>query len=320
MVSPANDSSPPAAAAMREALQRADDILANSRPVLSQLLVAPDLSMFSDEIVARIRGMAHDLVRQLLRAQTEAAGSGGNQPFAREYQTGLVERLLDNAELVDHFHGLAMEWQLIRKMEAQAGQDPVLSALLQQLIASEVDAVASTAMTALSAQARYVQYQRRMELPLVELPADLFHTALLEWREYSNGPTSDTMIRAEAKLRNAYDEGATRIALFDRLIAGLDRRWSSTLDIEHSGVGLFLSILTFLSGQSRTVSALSTSESQIVRLALALRHAGLTGDEIRKQVSIIHRHRELPLDLDEIAVADAGLWLNKFGDENGHRQ
>ena len=59
------------------------------------------------------------------------------------------------------------------------GIDPVLTGLVQELIASQDSGVSALAMQALAAQSRFVQSQRRMELPLGELPGDLFHKALL---------------------------------------------------------------------------------------------------------------------------------------------
>lgn len=199
------------------------------------------------------------------------------------------------------------------RLEAQYGIDPVLSPLLQRLIASPESSQASAAMAALAAQARFAQAQRRMELPLAELPGDLFHELLLGWRAYHGTRRSDAMIRAEAKLRNAFDESGGRLALLARLVAGMGEEARAALDFEQAGVPLFLSALAQLSRQSRPMAVLSTNEQQVARLALGLRAAGLDAPAIEAQLLRLHRSAEPPRGLDAIAPADAAQMLAEAG-------
>ena len=269
--------------ALREALVEGNAALARIGPILSHLLAAPDHSLFSDEIVARIRGMCRHLAWQVLRAQAEAAGQGGHEPFAERHGEELSDHLLASPALLAHCHALAIEWQLTEKLEVQYGVDPVLSPLVQDLISSEDQNAASAAMAALTAQARFAQTQRRMELPLGELSGDLFHELLLRWRDHSGQLRSEAMIRAETRLREEFDEGAARIALLARVVAGMGADGVRALEVDQAGAALFLSALGARSGQSRIAAVLSTNHRQSTRLALGLRAAGLSAEAAEQQ-------------------------------------
>ena len=290
---------------LREALARGDAALARIGPILSHLLATPDHSLFSDEIVARIRGMCHHLAWQVLRAQAEAAGQASREAFAERHGEALAEHFFGNPALLAHCHALAIEWQLTEKLETQYGIDPVLSPLVQELIADEDSSVASAAMASLTAQARFSQSQRRMELPLSELPGDLFHELLIGWRSYSGNLRSDAMIRAEAKLREGFDEGAGRIALLARVVTGMGNKGLRALDIDRAGAALLLSALAARSGQSRVAAVLSTNHRQTARLALGLRAAGLDSADIERQVLRLDPQAEPPRGIANIAAEEA---------------
>lgn len=301
------------AAALRDALARGNAILARVGPILTHLLATPDTSLFSDELVARVRAMCHDLAWQVLRAQAEATGEAGRDAFADRHGEALAEHFFSSPQILSHCHALALEWQLAARIEAQYGIDPVLSPLLQQLIASSDSSQASAAMATLAAQARFTQSQRRMELPLAELPGDLFHDLLLGWRAYNGQRRSDAMIRAEAKLRNGYDESAGRLALLARLIAGMGEAAVEAFDIEQAGVPLFLTALAQRSRQSRAMAVLSTSEQQSARFALGLRAAGLDGAAIENQILRLHRTADPMGGLDSLSQAEAAQMLAEAG-------
>lgn len=301
------------ALALRDDLARGNAIIARVGPILSHLLATPDTSLFSDELVARVRGMCHGLAWQVLRAQAEATGEAGREAYADRHGEALAEHFFNSPQILSHCHALALEWQLATRMEAQYGIDPVLSPLLQNLIADSDTGQASAAMAALAALARFAQTQRRMELSLGELPGDLFHELLLGWRAYNGQRHSDAMIRAEAKLRNAFDESAGRLALLARLIAGMGEGALAALDIEQAGVPLFLTALAQLSRQSRALAVLSTNERQTARLALGLRAAGLGGAAIEAQVLRLHRAADAPAGLDAITPTEAGQMLAEAG-------
>lgn len=203
------------------------------------MLTTPDHSLFSDEIVARIRGMVDDLAMQVLWAQAEATGQSGREEFADRHRVALAAEFQANSRLLAHCHSLAMEWQLTERLEAQTGLDPVLSPMIQLLIASERDEVASNAMAVLAAQARFAQAQRRMELPLRELPAELVHEVLLAWRHYNGERRSDAMVRAETKMRNGFDERLGRLSQLARLITAIGDDAREALMIEDFGQRCF---------------------------------------------------------------------------------
>lgn len=273
---------------LREALARADAVLSGIEPILGHLLSVPDHSLFSDEIVARVRGMVSDLARQILRAQAAATGESGRDAFLERHGEALREHLQLQPDLLLHCHALAIEWQLTERMEMQFGFDPVLSPLLQRLIADKDSWISSGAMAALAAQARFTQTQRRMELPLDELPGDLFHRTLLTWRDYCGQNHSEAVTRAETHLRSNYDEAAGRLALLARLITALGQRAKSALVFEDAGTGLFFTALATLSAQTREQAILSSHAKQSVRLALGLRAAGLDASQVDELLLYLH--------------------------------
>ena len=300
-------------AILRDELARGNAMLLRVAPILSHLLATPDHSLFSDELVARVRGMCHDMAWQILRAQAEATGEKGRDAFADRHGEDLAEHFFSSPALLSHCHALALEWQLSSRMEQQYGFDPVLSPLLQDLIASPDASQSSAAMASLAAQARFAQAQRRMELPLAELPGDLFHEMLLAWRSFNGHRRSDAMIRAEAKLRNSYDESTNRLALLARLISGLGEAAVTALDLSNAGVALFLSALAACSGQSRSMATLATSERQVVRLALALRAAGLSRELLEAQVLRLHPQADPQPAITQMSQAEAAQLIAEAG-------
>ncbi|QPD00085.1 hypothetical protein [Qipengyuania soli] len=300
-------------AALRDELAQGNAMLARVAPILSHLLATPDHSLFSDELVARIRGMCHDMAWQILRAQAEATGEKGRDAFADRHGEDLAEHFFASPAILSHCHALALEWQLSERMEQQYGIDPVLSPLLQELIASPESSQASAAMAALATQARFAQAQRRMELPLAELPGDLFHALLLAWRTFNGQRRSDAMIRAEAKLRNGYDESTNRLALLARLVSGMADDATAALDVTGAGVALFLTALGARSGQSRGMAVLSTNEKQVLRLALGLRAAGLSREQLEVEVMRLHPQADPQRAIGEITASEAAQLLAEAG-------
>ncbi|MEC8837244.1 MAG: hypothetical protein VX719_05480, partial [Pseudomonadota bacterium] len=167
MPMPDSASSPVAADrdTLRDTLAQDNSALARIGPILLHLLATPDHSLFSDEIVARIRGMCHHLAWQVLRAQAEAAGQSERETFADRHGEALAEHFVSSPALLSQCHALALEWQLAETLEARYGIDPVLAPLVQDLIAADDNALASAAMASLTAPARFAQPQRRRELP-----------------------------------------------------------------------------------------------------------------------------------------------------------
>lgn len=297
-----------AEATLRGELAQGDALLGKIGPVLGHLLANQDHSLFSDEIVSRVRGMVEDIARQMLAAQAEASESPDPRAWADSNCAPLTAALLEDERLVAHCHALALEWQLTGRLEARNAIDPVLSPLLQALVASDDSSTASVAMAALAAQARFVQRQRRMELPLEELPADDYHRALAIWLERAQ-PDDPRAMRAEAALRGRYDESATRIGLLDRLVHAMGAGALAALSISHSGAAIFLSALAQASQQARDMAVIATNDRQLARFALSLRAGGLDSKAIEEQFFYVHPDVPLPEGLDPLRVDRARALL-----------
>lgn len=287
-------------ALVRAELARADAAAGAIAPVLRHLLVSEDHSLFGDDVIARVRGMVADLARQLC--------AGGEGDVCRRQDSAdlelLPQRLVGEGPLVSHLHALAIEWQMTERLQARRVVDPVLPPLLQALIASSSAATAEAAMKLLAAQARFGQAQRRMALPLGELPGDLFHATLLARREVIGGGAP-----AEDRLRAAYDEAGSRLGLIARLVNGMGGGAIAALSVGHAGAAIFLSALSSASGLPRDLAALALHESQAVRLGLALAAAGLGQDAITEQFLEIHAGLALPAAFDRIPPETAAALL-----------
>jgi hypothetical protein len=289
---------------LRDELEHGDIVLGTIGPVLGHLLANHDHSLFSDEIVTRVRGMVGNLASQMQQAQAEL-GEGGDVSSSGDADgEGLTAALLTESALVTHCHALAIEWQVTARLEGRNALDPVLSPLLQSLIASDDAPTAAAAMAALAAQARFAQRQRRMELPLGELPADVFHRCLALWSERSGGDVG----AAEARLRETYDEGASRLGLLSRLVHGMGAGALAALSVSHAGAAIFLTALAAASHQRRDLMVIATNDRQLARFALSMRAAGLKPKAIEEQFVYFHPDVALPEGFETLR-ADRALSL-----------
>ena len=294
---------------LRGELAEGDAAIATLGPILRHLLASDTHSLFSDEIVARVRGMFSDIARQLLIAQANAGAVEDARTLLDERQDRLAEALLGNSAMLSHAHALALEWQLAERLQARNNVDPVLSPLLQSQIASGDASIAGNAMATLAAQARFVQSQRRMELPLAELPGDLFHTALITMRAEAEGEHDELAGEAEASLRSSYDESRSRLSLLARLVTGMGGKAIEALSIDHAGASLFLTALSIGSGQDRDLSVISTNDRQLARLALALRASGLKPNAVEEQFLYLHPEFALPGGFENLRSDNAAALL-----------
>jgi hypothetical protein len=284
-------------ATLRKQLAQGDAALSAATPILQRILAHPDPGLVNDETVARVRGMLSDLARQLLQPQALAESA----PASRVAE--LVGVLAESAALLSHLHALAIEGRLADRLEAEAGIDPVLPPLLAGLIAGDDEVLAGAAMAAMSAQASFMEQQRRMALPLGELPADLFAGALDALRGLGD---SDEAVEAPAR---AYDEGRGRLTLLTRLVMRTGSNAPGVLDVERAGVGVFLTALAFASGQERGLTAVSLASDQPARLVLALRSAGLAPAAARAQFVHFHRDRSPPAEITDLRADEAAALL-----------
>lgn len=297
-----------AEAVMRAELARGDALAGNVQPVLRHLLAAHDSPLFSDEILARVRGMFADLARNLLGARSEPLVAPRSQALAYAEHELLVRALTDNRELLLHVHALAIEWFLTDRLQARMALDPVVSPLLQSLVSSEDEVMQGLAMTWLAAQARWCQTQRRMGLPFTELPGELLHSAHLALRTVLAG-SAERLASLEAAIRMHYDEGSSRLGLAARLVMGLGKDGCAALAADRAGLALFLTALSLASGQPRDVLVLSTHEPQIARFVLALQAAGLAPEEVSRQMLMLQPGVALPQGVGQIGADLAGAIL-----------
>lgn len=293
---------------MRAELSHGDAMIGTVVPIIRHLVASDDQSVFSEEIVARTRGMLEDIARQLLTAMAIVAGDGENRDHDRRAVEPLVTAIAADPAMLAHVHALALEWQLTERIHSRLGLDRVLSPLLQSLIASNDAGTAASAMNLLAAQARFAQTQRRMQLPLRELPADVLHGALAVMTDRL-GKDDEVADRAEQAISTDYDESQTRLGLMARLIMGMGGGAMAALTIDHAGVALFLTALSIANGQDRSLTTLSTNESQLARLALALAAAGMKPQVVEEQFRSLHPEVSLPSGFEVLGPDQAAAIL-----------
>lgn len=289
---------------VRSRLAQSDAIITTARPILRHLLANDDHALFSDLVVARVRGMMSDIARQLLHAVAVEAEVDDRGAFVEKREAKLAGLLLRDTELLAHAHACTIEAQLAERLGQRSGIDPVLSPLVQELTASENELTAAEAIHLLSAQARFMQQCRRMQMSLDELPGDLFHKALVVLGQ-TESVAKDIVLSAEHKLRQKYDESARRVALISRLVMGMQRKATRALEIDHAGLAIFISALAISSGQGRDLTILSLGENQALRLALLLRAAGLSDKAMQEQVLFLHPEADFPQGFERLTAATA---------------
>jgi len=293
---------------LRDELGRGDAMIATSRPILRHLLANDDHALFNDEMIARIRGMMNHVAAQLLFAQGAAANAADRARYAAERQDALAQALFEDTAFLAHAHALTLEAQLAERLQGRSGIDSVLSPLVQELVAAKEMDVSALAMALLAAQARFMQHHRRMELPLAELPGDLFHRALLLLR--SEGDEADPAAEeAGRRLRESYDESAGRLGLLTRVVMAMGQKAVRALAIDHAGLAIFSTALAMASGQEREIAVLSFADRQFARLALALRAAGLRSQAIEEQFLYLHPEVALPDGFDALRADRAAALL-----------
>lgn len=294
---------------MRAELSQGDVILATAGPILRHLLANDDHALFSDEVIARIRGMMVSLARQMLLALAEEADITDRGSFVEKRQDALAMELLEDTAFLGHAHALTIEALLADRLHQRSGIDPLLSPLMQELAASSDQSVAAAAMRVVAAQARFMQQQRRMYLSLDELPAELFHAATrLLKRHGGDAPEAAKIVRD--RLREHHDERESRVGQMTRLVMAMDRSAKRALSVDHAGLSIFATALAMASEQDRDVVILSLSENQCARLALSLRAAGLGQAAVEEQFLYLHPEITLPEGFDALRVDRAAAMLS----------
>lgn len=296
---------------LRDELARGDATGQTVLPILRHLIVAEDSSVFSDEILARVRGMVADLAGQLLDRLVAAGGTHERRAHPGGEVEALGGALIDNPAILRHLHCLALEWQLTERLQARLALDPVVPPLLQALVASPDPATQAVAMNFLASQARFCQSQRRMKLLLGELPGEQLHGAIVTLRTLagSDAMSAERGALAEAEIRGNYNEAGSRLGLAARLIVGMGGGAVAALAVSHAGIALFAAALAHMTGQDRDGIVLATHESQIARLALSLRAAGLKPAAVEEQFFTLHPEISLPEGFDRLGADRAAAVL-----------
>ncbi len=278
---------------LRGELAQGDVILSTARPILRHLLANDNHALFSDEVIARIRGMMVHLAWQMLFELAAELGIDDRGAFVAEREEALATSLLEDAAFLGHAHALTIEAQMAERLSARSGIDPVLSPLMQELAASDDEGLAEAAMRVIAAQARYMQKVRRMELPLEELPAELFHAATTALKRSQDDLGSEAMAVCD-RLRENHDEGERRIGQMMRLVMAMKPDASRALSVDHAGLSLFSTALAMACEQERDAVILSLGENQCARLAISLRAAGLEQSAVEQQFLYLHPEISLP--------------------------
>jgi hypothetical protein len=299
---------PSVEALLRDELTCENRAVAAVVPVLRHLLSSDAQALVSDAVLARVRGMVMDCAGQLIAAATGQASAvrGGVVPEPAVLDQW-VEMLLDDPDLIAFCHALASESLLSERFHQRHSLDPVLSPLLQELIASDDSAIAALAMATLAAQSRFIQSQRRMQLPLGELPAELFHAVMARGAAMAGGEGADAGL---TRLQESYDEGASRLGLLARLVAAMRRGVMVALALDHAGLALFASALAAQARLPRDSAVLACHEGQGARLALALHSAGVGLPAIERQFLLTEPVTRMPRAIAAIAPAQAAALLD----------
>jgi len=285
---------------LRDELARANRAANGVVPVLGHLLAGTGHSLVSDVVVARVRGMLTHIARQFVARLADARADADT----------LAERFSGDPVMLFHVHAAVMEGVIAEALEQRASIDPVLSALWQELIASVEPRVSELAMQALASQSRFMQAQLRMQYPVSEMPPEMLERGLELWSSLSEMPEQTASFHTAIRsIKAEYDEANTRHGLLTRLGSSMNHGAIAALELNHAGLGLFVTVLSQLSGQSREQIVLSCDPEQSARLVLALRSVGMEWNMIERQFAFVEPSQRLPRGLEELSVEAARLLL-----------
>lgn len=286
---------------LRGALQRCDQALVSSPPVLRHLVANSESSLFHEEVLARVRGMLDHLGTQMLRRFLDTAGRPADEPVPLDRLDALVTTLAEDQGLLSHLHALSIEWRLTQRFSERRATEVVLSPLVKELVGSPDAETARLSMAFLTSQARFAQHARRMQVELGELPGELLNFCLTSLRKAVSRQADsrrDVQMAIRA-VQGTYDEGHTRHGLANQLVHDEATR-DPSLDPEQAGIALFITALAKAAGLSRDSATLGVTEGQAPRLGLMLRAAGRDRQQVERTVLLIHPDARLPEGLGGI--------------------
>ena len=276
-------------ASLRELLAQGEQTRRALPQQLRHRIGFADPSLFDDELIARTRGLLVHLTSQIAGGRPPGSGTADHL----EARDAVLRAVFDSPAMLAHCHALALEYRLTRRLGDQAGIDPVLPSILQEMIASPNEATSHLATAVLAAQTRFLSNMERMQLPLRQLPGELLHDVFAIGRRWLGEPIIADAV--EQAVRTSYDEGATRTALLGRLVNSADYPQGRGWQLQEAGVPLFLAGLALAGGFSLHEAALLTTESQIARLALIMRTLRCNPSGINRNLYILHDEVALPL-------------------------
>lgn len=276
-------------AALHECIAHGEAVIAECTPVLRHLLVIDDPMLFSDRVVAHSRGMLTHIAHQLIGSMDTIPSDKNELSRYLEDVESLYNALMKDSELLACVHAEALEWQLADRLELQLGLDPVMPPLVQELVRSANTELAQLAKEVQAVQANGAQMARRMEMPLKELPAEIFHKVLMIFeRKHRGTQQAHKVVQLCETLRKSYAERKRRVNKIARLLVLLGSRLREALSIEKAGVAIFATALAAASGEDRERVIYSFSESQASRLGLTMRAAGFGEEQIRQQIACLY--------------------------------
>ena len=289
-------------ASLWDELARSERAMRSLAPVIAHLLDSDGPSLISDAIVARLRGMLSDIGNQLA---TTVASSIKVQWTESELKEHLEARLINDELLIDHLYAEALELHLSRGLQERCAIDPVLSPLIQELIASQRAETGELTMAALASQSRFVRNLERMTYPLSELPQELFLSTIEHLEAFEDELSDGSILRAARELKVGFDEGNSRLGLLSRLVASMHGAAVAAVDLTHAGIALFASAASSLTHYERSKVIVACHEGQGARLAVLLKAAGASQSAAEQQLGLLGNTKPLPVRLEHLSQSDA---------------
>lgn len=296
-------------------LLRAGALAAPTGPILRQLLTGERDGLFSDAIIARTSAMishlAHQMAFAVVEAAEEAEPLGAAAAEAEILADALAEQLRDVSDVLGHVHALCVESTLADMLHERAAIDPALPPLLKDLLTNQDAEIAAAAMHVLAAQARFLHHSRRMELPLGELPGELFALCLsLIGGLGTIDPGQREAVRS--MLAANYDEGGARTSQIARLAMLAHDDSTQKPSLPNSGLAIFASWLALDVGKPRDDTILAIGQRDLSRLVLMMRAADLSEAAMQGVVAILAPHGTLDPALASLAPEEARQLLSGY--------
>ncbi len=278
-----------AATALRNALAHERVVTRGALQALPNLLGGGE-GLLGQDVVARVAGMTGSLAHRL-------TGQLSDKPDP-ERERAIAARLAREPDVLAYLQALALEFRVGQRLFRDHALDPVASPTLSEFVGSGEPALSSIVAAVLAAQARFCGYMAAMELPIGELPAELFHAAIACAQSESERPFP-------ADARKSYVEADGRLSLLDQLATALLGQDGHPPDLRRDGLALFLSRIAMKSGHDRADLVLSLSSRDSLAFALVLLAADLQPTEAARQFALICPEARLPGGLWETTAAKA---------------